>query len=104
MAEFFGWISDLYDDVPLKANRFEVVLRRTVIWTAKSLRQWTHSLNGELVNRGEDNIRLLYHRRSKVRPITTSPFGQKYAQSLLRVPLTARVSSPFNLQRRHPVC
>ena len=59
-------------------------------------------LSARFINRGEDNLALLYTDANGESDYY-SPDGKSMRKAFLRVPINARVSSPFNLQRRHPV-
>ncbi|AKO51531.1 peptidase M23 [Marinobacter psychrophilus] len=99
MAGIFGWDIDFVYDVR-KGDRFEVVYEELYLDGEKF--GSGRILSANFVNRGEDNIAMLY---TDARGETDyySPTGSSMRKAFLRVPLNARVSSPFNLQRRHPV-
>ena len=99
LAGIFGWDIDFVYDVR-KGDSFEVVYEELYIDGEKF--DTGRILSARFINRGEDNLALLYtdaHGESDY----YSPDGKSMRKAFLRVPINARVSSPFNLQRRHPV-
>jgi len=99
LAGIFGWDIDFVYDVR-KGDRFEVVYEELYIDGEKF--NTGRILSAKFVNQGKDNIALLYT-DSNGESDYYSPEGQSMRKAFLRVPINARVSSPFNLQRRHPV-
>lgn len=99
MAGIFGWDIDFVYDVR-KGDRFEVVYEELHLDGEKF--GSGRILSANFVNRGEDNIAMLYT-DAQGETDYYSPTGSSMRKAFLRVPLNARVSSPFNLQRRHPV-
>jgi murein DD-endopeptidase MepM/ murein hydrolase activator NlpD len=99
MAGIFGWDIDFVYDVR-KGDRFEVVYEELYLDGEKF--GSGRILSANFVNRGEDNIAMLYTNAEGENDYY-SPSGRSMRKAFLRVPLNARVSSPFNLQRRHPV-
>jgi murein DD-endopeptidase MepM/ murein hydrolase activator NlpD len=99
MAGIFGWDIDFVYDVR-KGDRFEVVYEELYLDGEKL--GSGRILSANFVNRGEDNIAMLYT-DAQGETDYYSPTGSSMRKAFLRVPLNARVSSSFNLQRRHPV-
>jgi len=99
MAGIFGWDIDFVYDVR-KGDRFEVVYEELYLDGEKF--GSGRILSANFVNRGENNIAMLYT-DAQGETDYYSPTGRSMRKAFLRVPLNARVSSPFNLQRRHPV-
>jgi murein DD-endopeptidase MepM/ murein hydrolase activator NlpD len=99
MSGIFGWDIDFVYDVR-KGDRFEVIYEELYLDGEKF--GSGRILSANFVNRGEDNIAMLY---TDAQGDTDyySPTGRSMRKAFLRVPLNARVSSSFNLQRRHPV-
>ena len=99
LAGIFGWEIDFVYDVR-KGDHFEVVYEELYLNGEKF--DTGRILSARFVNRGEDNIALLYT-DSNGDSDYYSPNGKSMRKAFLRTPINARVSSPFNLQRRHPV-
>ena len=99
LAGIFGWEIDFVYDVR-KGDRFEVVYEELYLDGEKF--GTGRILSARFVNRGEENVALLYT-DSKGDSDYYSPNGKSMRKAFLRTPINARVSSPFNLQRRHPV-
>lgn len=99
MAGIYGWDIDFVYDVR-KGDRFEVVYEDLYLDGEKF--GSGRILSAKFVNRGEENIAMLYT-DSQGESDYYSPTGRSLRKAFLRIPLNARVSSPFNLQRRHPV-
>ncbi|AZT82744.1 peptidase M23 [Marinobacter sp. NP-4(2019)] len=99
MAGIFGWDIDFVYDVR-KGDRFEVVYEELYLDGEKF--DTGRILSARFVNRGEENIALLYT-DSKGDSDYYAPDGSSMRKAFLRTPINARVSSPFNMQRRHPV-
>lgn len=99
LAGIFGWTIDFVYDVR-QGDRFEVVYEELYLDGEKF--DTGRILSARFVNRGEDNIALLYT-DSQGDSDYYSPDGKSMRKAFLRTPINARVSSPFNLQRRHPV-
>lgn len=99
LAGIFGWEIDFVYDVR-KGDQFEVVYEELYLDGAKF--GTGRILSARFVNRGEENIALLYTDSSGDSDYY-SPNGKSMRKAFLRTPINARVSSPFNLQRRHPV-
>jgi murein DD-endopeptidase MepM/ murein hydrolase activator NlpD len=99
MAGIFGWDIDFVYDVR-KGDRFEVVYEELYLDGEKL--GSGRILSANFINRGEDNIAMLYT-DAQGETDYYSPTGSSMRKAFLRVPLNARVSSSFNLQRRHPV-
>jgi murein DD-endopeptidase MepM/ murein hydrolase activator NlpD len=99
LAGIFGWEIDFVYDVR-KGDQFEVVYEELYLDGEKF--GTGRILSARFLNRGEENIALLYT-DSKGDSDYYSPNGKSMRKAFLRTPINARVSSPFNLQRRHPV-
>ena len=99
MAGIFGWEVDFVYDVR-KGDRFEVVYEELYLDGKKF--KTGQILSARFINRDSEHVALLYtdsHGESDY----YTPEGKSMRKAFLRVPINARVSSPFNLQRRHPV-
>lgn len=99
LAGIFGWNIDFVYDVR-KGDRFEVVYEELYLDGQKF--DTGRILSARFVNRGEENIAVLYT-DEKGDSDYYSPDGKSMRKAFLRTPINARVSSPFNLQRRHPI-
>lgn len=99
LAGIFGWEIDFVYDVR-KGDQFEVVYEELYLDGEKF--GTGRILSARFVNRGEENIALLYTDSNGDSDYYT-PDGKSMRKAFLRTPINARVSSPFNLQRRHPV-
>lgn len=99
LAGIFGWDIDFVYDVR-KGDQFEVVYEELYLDGEKF--NTGRILSARFINRGEDNIALLYT-DSKGDSDYYTPDGKSMRKAFLRTPISARVSSAFNLQRRHPV-
>ena len=99
MAGIFGWNIDFVYDVR-KGDRFEVVYEELYLDGEKF--DTGEILSARFVNRGEEVIALRYT-DSNGDTDYYSPNGSSMRKAFLRTPINARVSSSFNLQRRHPV-
>lgn len=99
LAGIFGWDIDFVYDIR-KGDRFEVVYEELYLDDEKID-------NGKIVaarfvNRGREVVALHYTDTNGDSDYYT-PDGNSMRKAFLRTPINARVSSPFNLQRRHPV-
>lgn len=99
MAGIFGWDIDFVYDVR-KGDQFEVIYEELYLDGEKF--DTGRILSARFVNRGKDNIALLYT-DSNGNSDYYAPDGASMRKAFLRTPINARVSSPFNRQRRHPV-
>ncbi len=99
LAGIFGWEIDFVYDVR-KGDQFEVVYEELYLDGERF--GAGRILSARFVNRGEENIALLYT-DSNGDSDYYNPNGKSMRKAFLRTPINARVSSPFNLQRRHPV-
>ena len=99
LAGIFGWEIDFVYDVR-KGDHFEVVYEELYLDGEKF--GAGRILSARFVNRGEENVALLYT-DSNGDSDYYNPNGKSMRKAFLRTPINARVSSPFNLQRRHPV-
>ena len=99
LAGIFGWDIDFVYDVR-KGDQFEVVYEELYLDGQKF--DTGRILSARFVNRGEENIALLYT-DSNGDSDYYAPDGASMRKAFLRTPINARVSSPFNKQRRHPV-
>mgnify|MGYP006277672457 CR=1 FL=1 len=99
MAGIFGWEVDFVYDVR-KGDRFEVVYEELYLDGKKF--KTGEILSARFINRDSEHVALLYTNSNGESDYYT-PEGKSMRKAFLRVPINARVSSPFNLQRRHPV-
>ncbi|SHK01493.1 Murein DD-endopeptidase MepM and murein hydrolase activator NlpD, contain LysM domain [Marinobacter antarcticus] len=99
LAGIFGWDIDFVYDVR-KGDQFEVVYEELYLDGEKF--STGRILSARFINRGEENIALLYTDSHGDSDYYT-PDGKSMRKAFLRTPINARVSSAFNLQRRHPV-
>ena len=99
MAGIFGWNIDFVYDVR-KGDRFEVVYEELYLDGEKF--DTGEILSARFVNQGEEVIALRYT-DSAGDTDYYAPDGGSMRKAFLRTPINARVSSSFNLQRRHPV-
>jgi murein DD-endopeptidase MepM/ murein hydrolase activator NlpD len=99
MAGIFGWNIDFVYDVR-KGDRFEVVYEELYLDGEKF--DTGAIISTRFINRGEDVVALRYTDSSGDTDYY-SPNGSSMRKAFLRTPISARVSSSFNLQRRHPV-
>ncbi len=99
MAGIFGWNIDFVYDVR-KGDRFEVVYEELYLDGEKF--DTGNILSARFINQGKEVIALQYT-DSNGDTDYYSPDGSSMRKAFLRTPISARVSSSFNLQRRHPV-
>ncbi|WP_323127310.1 OapA family protein [Marinobacter sp. JSM 1782161] len=99
LAGIFGWDIDFVYDIR-KGDRFEVLYEELYLDGEKI--DTGRILAAKFTNRGEEVIALLYDDAGGNADYFT-PDGHSLRKAFLRTPINARVSSPFNLQRRHPV-
>lgn len=99
LAGIFGWDIDFVYDVR-KGDQFEVVYEELYLDGEKF--GTGRILSARFVNQDDEHIALLYT-DSKGDTDYYAPSGKSMRKAFLRTPINARVSSPFNLQRRHPV-
>ncbi|MFN2362291.1 MAG: OapA family protein [Marinobacter sp.] len=99
LAGIFGWNIDFVYDVR-KGDRFEVVYEELYLDGEKF--DTGKILSARFVNQGNEVIALQYT-DSNGDSDYYSPDGSSMRKAFLRTPIDARVSSSFNLQRRHPV-
>ena len=99
LAGIFGWDIDFVYDVR-KGDQFEVVYEELYLDGEKF--DTGRILSARFVNRGVENLALLYT-DSEGDSDYYAPDGKSMRKAFLRTPINARISSPFNLQRRHPV-
>ncbi|MBE0484774.1 peptidoglycan DD-metalloendopeptidase family protein [Marinobacter sp.] len=99
LAGIFGWDIDFVYDVR-KGDSFEVVYEELYLDGEKF--DTGRILSARFINRGNENVALLYTDSNGDTDYYT-PEGKSMRKAFLRVPINARLSSPFNLQRRHPV-
>jgi murein DD-endopeptidase MepM/ murein hydrolase activator NlpD len=99
MAGIFGWNIDFVYDVR-KGDSFEVIYEELYLDGEKF--DTGKILSARFVNRGEEVIALRYT-DSTGDTDYYSPDGGSMRKAFLRTPIDARISSSFNLQRRHPV-
>jgi murein DD-endopeptidase MepM/ murein hydrolase activator NlpD len=99
MVGIFGWNIDFVYDVR-KGDRFEVVYEELYLDGEKF--DTGNILSARFVNQGKEVIALQYT-DSNGDTDYYGPDGSSMRKAFLRTPINARVSSSFNLQRRHPV-
>ncbi|MFW5824560.1 MAG: OapA family protein [Marinobacter sp.] len=99
LAGIFGWNIDFVYDVR-KGDSFEVVYEEHYLDDEKIGNG--KILAARFVNRGREVIALHYTDTNGDSDYFT-PDGKNMRKAFLRTPINARVSSPFNPQRRHPV-
>ncbi|TNE96890.1 MAG: peptidase M23 [Gammaproteobacteria bacterium] len=99
LAGIFGWTIDFVYDVR-KGDQFEVVYEELYLDGERF--DTGRILSARFINQNEDYVALLYT-DSNGDSDYYSPDGKSMRKAFLRTPINARVSSPFNLQRRHPV-
>jgi len=99
LSGIFGWDIDFVYDVR-KGDQFEVVYEELYVDGEKF--GTGRILSARFVNRGKESVAVLYT-DSKGDSDYYTPEGNSVRKAFLRTPLNARISSPFNLQRRHPV-
>ncbi|WP_148861577.1 OapA family protein [Marinobacter fonticola] len=99
LAGIFGWDIDFVYDIR-KGDRFEVLYEELYLDGEKI--DTGRILAAKFTNRGEDITALLYTDKQGNADYYT-PEGHSLRKAFLRTPINARVSSAFNLQRRHPV-
>jgi murein DD-endopeptidase MepM/ murein hydrolase activator NlpD len=99
LAGIFGWNIDFVYDIR-KGDRFEVVYEELYLDGEKF--GTGKILSARFINRGEENLALLYT-DSNGESDYYSPDGKSMRKAFLRTPINGRLSSPFNLQRRHPI-
>lgn len=99
LAGIYGWDIDFVYDVR-KGDTFEVVYEELYLDGEKI--DNGKIIAARFVNRGREVIALHYTDSNGDSDYYT-PDGDSMRKAFLRTPINARVSSPFNLQRRHPV-
>nr|WP_217904868.1 peptidoglycan DD-metalloendopeptidase family protein [Marinobacter lutaoensis] len=99
LAGIFGWDIDFVYDVR-KGDRFEVLYE--ALYLDGERFGTGRILSARFVNQGEENVAILYT-DSQGESDYYTPTGKSMRKAFLRTPINARISSPFNLQRRHPV-
>jgi len=99
LAGIFGWDIDFVYDVR-RGDSFEVVYEELYVDGEKF--NTGRILSARFINRGQENTAILYTDTNGESDYY-SPDGKSMRKAFLRTPINARVSSPFNLQRRHPV-
>lgn len=99
LAGIYGWDIDFVYDIR-KGDTFEVVYEELYLDDEKI--DDGKIVAARFVNRGREVIALHYTDSNGDSDYYT-PDGDSMRKAFLRTPINARVSSPFNLQRRHPV-
>jgi murein DD-endopeptidase MepM/ murein hydrolase activator NlpD len=99
LAGIFGWDIDFVYDVR-KGDSFEVVYEELYLGDEKI--DDGKIVAARFMNRGREVIALHYTDTNGDSDYYT-PEGNSMRKAFLRTPINARISSPFNLQRRHPV-
>jgi len=97
--KIFGWNIDFVYDVR-KGDHFEVVYEELYLDGEKI--DTGRILSARFINRGEENVAVLYT-DSNGDTDYYSADGKSMRKAFLRTPINGRVSSQFNLQRRHPI-
>nr|WP_282451030.1 peptidoglycan DD-metalloendopeptidase family protein [Marinobacter bryozoorum] len=99
LADIFGWDIDFVYDIR-KGDRFEVIYEELYLDDEKI--DDGKIVAARFINRGREVVALHYTDTEGDSDYYT-PDGNSMRKAFLRTPINARVSSPFNLQRRHPV-
>lgn len=99
LAGIFGWDIDFVYDVR-RGDSFEVVYEELYLGDEKI--DDGKIVAARFVNRGREVI-ALHYTDSNGESDYYAPNGDSMRKAFLRTPINARVSSAFNLQRRHPV-
>ncbi|TBW49657.1 peptidase M23 [Marinobacter halodurans] len=99
MADIFGWNIDFVYDIR-KGDKFEVLYQDLYLDDKRI--DTGDILAAKFINRGKETVALRYTDKNGDTDYYT-PDGHSLRKAILRTPINARVSSPFNLQRRHPV-
>lgn len=99
MAGIFGWDIDFVYDVR-RGDSFEVVYEELYLDDEKI--DTGRVLAARFINRGRE-VTALHYTDSDGNSDYFTPDGRNMRKAFLRTPVDARVSSPFNLQRRHPI-
>lgn len=99
MAGIFAWDIDFVYDVR-KGDRFEVVYEELYLDGEKF--GTGNILSARFINRDQESVALRYTDSNGESDYYT-PDGKSMRKAFLRTPINARISSSFNLQRRHPV-
>ncbi|MGQ7272633.1 OapA family protein [Marinobacter sp. V034] len=99
LVGIFGWDIDFVYDIR-KGDHFEILYEDLYLDNEKF--DTGRILAATFVNRGKPVTALLYTDKDGHSDYYT-PEGSSLRKAFLRTPINARVSSAFNLQRRHPV-
>jgi murein DD-endopeptidase MepM/ murein hydrolase activator NlpD len=99
LADIFAWDIDFAYDIH-KGDSFEVVYEELSLDGKKV--GTGNIMSAMFVNQGEV-LRAIRHVSADGHAGYYSPEGKSLEKAFLRQPVSARVSSSFNLQRRHPV-
>lgn len=99
LVGIFGWDIDFVYDIR-KGDHFEILYEDLYLDNKKF--DTGRILAATFVNRGKPVTALLYTDKDGNSDYYT-PEGSSLRKAFLRTPINARVSSAFNLQRRHPV-
>ncbi|GGY83247.1 OapA family protein [Marinobacter zhanjiangensis] len=99
LAGIFGWDIDFVYDIR-KGDSFEVVYEELYLDGEKV--DDGNIVAARFMNRGREVVALHYTDTEGDSDYYT-PDGNSMRKAFLRTPINARISSPFNLQRRHPV-
>ncbi len=99
LAGIYGWDIDFVYDIR-RGDTFEVVYEELYLDGEKIGNG--KILAARFVNRGREIV-ALYYTDTEENSDYYTPDGNSMRKAFLRTPVNARVSSPFNLQRRHPV-
>ena len=99
LAGIFGWDIDFVYDIR-RGDKFDVLYEKQVL-DGEEIGEG-RILAANFVNRGRKITAILYTDEAG-RTAFYTPDGKSVQKAFLRAPIDARISSSFNLQRRHPV-
>lgn len=99
LAGIFGWDIDFVYDIR-KGDKFEVLYEKQHL-DGEEIGDG-RILAANFTNRGRKITAILYT-NEQGRTAYYSPDGKSVQKAFLRAPIDARISSSFNLQRRHPI-
>ncbi|MAL99985.1 MAG: peptidase M23 [Alteromonadaceae bacterium] len=99
MAAIFGWDIDFVYDIR-KGDKFDVLYEKQYL-DGEEIGNG-RVLAANFVNQGRKITAILYTDETGKSAYYT-PDGKSVQKAFLRAPIDARISSSFNLQRRHPV-
>lgn len=99
LSSLFGWDIDFVYDIR-KGDRFDVLYEKQYL-DGEEIGDG-RILAANFINRGKKITAILYTDESG-KTAYYSPEGKSVQKAFLRAPIDARISSSFNLQRRHPI-